>query len=311
MPKTRQSEKLKESKPQIIVILGPTATGKSDLAVKIAIQNNGEIVSADSRQVYKGLDLGSGKITKREMRGISHHMLDVIGPKTQFSVAEYKHKANRAVVDILKRGKLPIICGGTGQYMDAILYDTNFPEVKPDKKLRSELEKKSTKELFAMLKKLDPVRAENIDANNPRRLVRAIEIAKSIGEVPILTKDRSLGKYEAMKIGLDMPNEELKNRIHKRLAKRIKIGMVSEVRKLHEKGLSWKRLESLGLEYRHIALFLQKKILRDEMLSAIERESWQYVKRQRTWFKRDNSVVCINLLKKSDLRKLRKLFLQG
>ena len=171
---------------KIIVILGPTASGKSWLAVKIARKYNGEIISADSRQVYKGLDIGAGKITKKEMSGIPHYCLDIISPKKIFTVADFKKFADKAIEKIFSKNKTPIIVGGTGLYIQAIVDNVILPEVKPDWKLRKELEKKTTEKMFDFLKKLDPRRAKNIDPKNPRRLIRAIEIAKKLSKTPKL-----------------------------------------------------------------------------------------------------------------------------
>jgi tRNA dimethylallyltransferase len=278
---------MKKDKIKIVVILGQTATGKSDLAVAVAKKFNGEIVSADSRQVYKGLDIGSGKITKREMKSVPHHLLDVANPKKQFSVAQYKKLAEKAILEISEKNKLPIIAGGTGFYIQAIVDGLVLPEVKPNNKLRKELEKKSAKELFEILKKLDRNRAKEIEKDNSRRLVRAIEIAKALGKVPKL---KTSSKYEVLQIGLILPDEKLKENIHKRLISRMKKGMVKEVEKLHSQGLSWKRLESLGLEYKNLALYLQNKIIKPELLEKIETESWQFAKRQMRWFKRDERI---------------------
>ena len=171
-------------KPKIIVVLGQTVTGKSDLAVKVAKKINGEIISADSRQVYKGLDIGTGKITQKEMKGVPHHLLDVANPKRRFTVAQYQKLTISAIAEIVRRDKTPIICGGTGFYIDAITKGVVFPEVPPNLKLRKQLNTKSAIALFEVLKKLDPVRAKNIDPKNKVRLIRAIEIAKSLGKVP-------------------------------------------------------------------------------------------------------------------------------
>ncbi len=270
-------------KPKIIVVCGPTATGKSDYAVNLAKDIGGEIVSADSRQVYRGLDIGSGKITKREMGGIPHYLLDVVSPKKVFTVSDFQVQAYKAIEKILDRKKIPIICGGTGFYIDSIINGNILPDVSPDEKLRKELRTKSSEELQKILKKLDPERAKNIDPNNKVRLIRAIEIAKTLGKVPKL---RSEPKYDTKIIYLDFPDEVLKKRIHDRLIKRIKQGMVAEVKKLHENGVSWKRLFELGLEYRYVSLFLQKKITKEEMINTLENEIWHFVKKQRTWFKR-------------------------
>ena len=280
----------KNSKQKIVVILGPTATGKSDFAVELAKKINGEIISADSRQVYIGLDIGSGKITKKEMKGVPHHLLDVTNPKKVFSVADYKKLADKKIEEIISRGKIPIIVGGTGFYIDSVINDSQLPEVKPNKNLRKELEKLSTGELFKILKKLDPRRAKEIDAKNPVRLIRAIEIAKELGKVPKL---KTNPKYDTITIGLDFPDNELKERIEKRLISRFKNGMLDEAKKLHSQGLSFKRMEQLGLEYRYMAKFLQGKITEKEMVEKLNLEIWKYAKRQRTWFKRDKNIIWV------------------
>lgn len=268
---------------KVIVVCGPTATGKSDYAVTLAKKVGGEIISADSRQVYMGLDIGSGKITKREMRDIPHHLLDVANPKRVFSVVQYQKLADKVITDILKRGKVPIICGGTGFYIDAIIHDQHFPQVKPDKTLRKQLEKFSIEELTQKLETLDPDRLESIDAKNKVRLIRAIEIATALGTVPRIPRTK---KYDVEWYYLDFPDDVLRKRIHDRLFKRMKQGMVAEVKKLYAQGVSWKRLETLGLEYRYLALYLQKKISKIDMLTQLELAIWHYAKRQRTWFKK-------------------------
>ena len=169
---------------KVIVVVGPTASGKSSYAVKLARSIGGEGVSADSRQVYKGLDVGTGKITRKEMRGVPHHLLDVVSPKKVFTAHDFVERGQAAIESILNRGKTPIICGGTGFYIDALLGRMPLPNVPPNPALRARLEKKSASQLFAMLQKIDSRRAKNIDRHNPVRLVRAIEIAKALGKVP-------------------------------------------------------------------------------------------------------------------------------
>lgn len=279
-------EKIKEictRSQRVIVVCGPTATGKSDYAVALAKKIGGEVISADSRQVYKGLDIGSGKITKREMRGVPHHLIDVAHPSRVFSVARYKKLGTQAIDIIFGKNKTPIICGGTGLYIDALVYDVTFPAVAPNKKLRGTLEKLSTDTLAKKLQIMDRVRYASIDTKNRVRLIRAIEIASALGKVP---KQKRTQKYDVEWHYLDFPDDVLKKRIHDRLHKRMKIGMVSEVKKLDENGVPWKRLEALGLEYRFLAHYLQKKISKQEMLDTLEKEIWQYAKRQRTWFKK-------------------------
>lgn len=285
----------------MVVILGPTATGKSGLAVKLARKYHGEVISADSRQVYKGLDIGTGKITKDEMQGIHHWLLDIVNPKDSFSVAQFQEQVRAKIQTILKRSKLPIICGGTGFYIDSVVNNTVLPEVPPNKKLRAKLEKKSAEELALMLKQLDENRYNNIDINNKVRLVRAIEIATAIGKVPKIINNES--EYNFLKIGLVLSNEDLRSKINKRLKLRIKQGMIEEAERLHKKGLSYERMRELGLEYRYLADFLEKKISKIEMISKLETEIWRYAKRQMTWFKKDKRIKWFN---PKEIRKIQK-----
>ncbi|HEY0221092.1 MAG TPA: tRNA (adenosine(37)-N6)-dimethylallyltransferase MiaA [Candidatus Paceibacterota bacterium] len=273
---------------KILVILGPTASGKSDLAVKIAKKYNGEVISADSRQVYKGLNIGTGKITKKEMRGVHHWLLDIVSPKKTFNVADFKKLAAGKIQTILKRHKLPIICGGTGFYIDSFVKNISLPEVKPNKKLRKELENKSLEELVKILEKLDKDRLQNIDQKNRVRLIRAIEIANAIGKVPEIKKENS--KYHFLQIGLEIPKDEMVARINKRLEKRIKLGMIEEAENLHKKGLPLERMRELGLEYRFLADYLDKKISKDKLSEKLKTEIWRYSRRQITWFKRDKNI---------------------
>ncbi len=263
-------------KPKVIVIVGTTAVGKSNLAVKIAKKFKGEIISADSRQVYKGLDIGTGKITKKEMRNVPHYLIDIANPKKKFTVTEYQKQAVKKIKEIISRGHIPIIVGGTGFYIDAVTKGIIFPEVKPNVKLRKTLGKLSVLELLKMLKKLDKDRAENIDAKNPVRLIRAIEIAKTLGKVPKITQDNP--PYDFIKIGLKADDEVLKKKIEKRVKGMFKDGLLNEIKKLKKSGVSEKRLKEFGFEYNSPTP--EKVILR----------TLQYAKRQNTWFKRDLDI---------------------
>ncbi len=277
------------AKIKIIVVLGPTASGKSDLAVNIAERFGGEVVSADSRQVYRGLNLGSGKIAANKMRGVPHHLLDVASPKSIFTAARFQKLAEKAIAEITGRGKLPVVCGGTGLYIDALVGGWTIPEVPPRPELRKKLEQKTAEELFALLRRLDPRRAKNIDRFNRRRLVRALEIALTTGKaVPAL---RKTPPYNALKIGVAFPPEELKKRIRLRLRQRLRQRMIGEVKKLRRGGLSWKRLDDLGLEYRWISRYLRGFLAKKEMEETLEKEIVKYAKRQMTWFKRDREIV--------------------
>ena len=295
-----KKQSILQEKPKILVIVGPTAVGKSALAVQLARRFGGEIISADSRQVYKGLDGGTGKITKKEMRGVPHHLLDVASPKRQFSVSLFVKKARRAIQDSTRRGRLPIIVGGTGLYIDALLGKVSIPEVPPNLKLRKRLEKKTAPELFVMLKELDAERARTIDRHNPRRLIRAIEIARFNAKRNAISKclvERSDPRTfancvsrSAKIIGLVLPPEELKKAITIRLFSRISRGMVGEVQRLHNKGLSWKRMEELGLEYRYLSRHLRGLITKKELTHKLTSEIWKYAKRQMRWFKRNQEI---------------------
>jgi tRNA dimethylallyltransferase len=273
---------------KLIVVLGPTASGKSSLAVKLAKKFNGEIISADSRQVYKKMNIGTGKITKKEMEGIPHYLLDVTDPKKIFNASQYKKGAEKAIANIQKKGKLPFLAGGTGFYIKFVIDGIESPEVPADWKMRKELEKRTTEDLFKMLKKLDPRRAKQIDRNNPRRLIRAIEIIKKTGKrIPEIRQNPL--PLDIIQIGIKKYPDELKKLIRKRLLKRLEEGMVKEVKKLH-KEISWKRLEEFGLEYRYVAFYLQNKISYKEMVERLQKEIEHFAKRQMTWFKRDSRI---------------------
>lgn len=326
---------------KIIVITGPTATGKSALAVELAKTLNGGVISADSRQVYRGLDIGSAKITSDEMCGIPHHLIDIADPKEIFTVAEFKELADEKIAEIHARGKLPIICGGTGMYISAVIDNQIFPEVAPDEKLRDELEQLSAEELFEKLKELDPVRAETIDKHNPVRLIRSIEIAKTIGAVPPLVTDSSnltrspdgahpllegegaasidfdddsQGSHpspsrrgvggEVLIIGLRIPKDELDARIAQRITDRIP-ALFDEIRKLHTTGITSDRLHRLGLEYRYGDDYVTGKLLLPEFIETLTTKTIQFAKRQMTWWKRDERVHWMNPV--TDKQKILKL----
>ena len=296
-------------KKQILVIVGPTAVGKSALAVWLAKKLNGEVISADSRQVYRGLNIGTGKIAKKEMRGVPHHLLDVANPKKQFSAADFIRLGRAVIVDIMARGKTPIICGGTGFYIAALLGEIELSAVPSNPKLRKKFGGKSAQELFEMLKKIAPARAIIIDPQNPRRLIRAIEIALSKSKEIKVEKNRHTLTLsdsnklvyptwelnsQVIKIGMTLPPEKLKEKIRTRLLAQIKTGMVAEAKHLHKNSLSWKRMEELGLEYRYLSRFLRGKISKNEMVEKLVTEIWRYAKRQMTWFKRDKTIRWFN-----------------
>lgn len=288
--------------PKLLVIVGPTASGKSDLAIKLAKEFKGEVISADSRQVYIGMDIGTGKVKIKKLKGkiysegIRHHLLDVISPKKYFSVVQYQKLAIKAINDVQKRGKLPILCGGTGFYISAVIEGWQFPKVKPNLKLRKDLEKLTAEQLFLKLKKLDPQKAKTIDKNNKRRLIRALEIIAQNKKIEPLRKKPL--EMDILILGIKKDKEILKKRIKKRLEKRLKEGLIEEVKRLKKEGVSSKRLEDFGLEYRFVNRYLENKISYKEMKEKLLKEIIKYAKRQMTWFKNKiQNIKWINNIK--------------
>ncbi|MFM7088096.1 MAG: tRNA (adenosine(37)-N6)-dimethylallyltransferase MiaA, partial [Candidatus Paceibacterota bacterium] len=270
--------------PTVLVILGPTASGKSDLAVKIAKRVQGEVVSADSRQVYRGLDIGTGKITLEEMQGVPHHLIDVCPPKKVFTVAEYQKMVLIKVQEILARGHVPIIAGGTGFYIDAVTRGVVLPEVPPSKALRKKLEKFSDEELFAHLLKIDKTRARAIkrknELKNRVRMIRAIEVATTLGKVPKIKHKKP--PYTFVYIGVAVKETTLRQKIARRVARMFEAGLLDEIEKLKHQGVSKKRLQEFGFEYN------------EPTPESVIEASYQYVKRQMTWFRRHPDITWLS-----------------
>jgi len=294
-----------KSKNKILVILGPTASGKTSLAVRLAEKFNGEIVSADSRQVYRGMDIGTGKDLSEY--SVPYHLIDVVSPKIRFDLAKYQEAAFKAIDGILKRGKLPLLAGGSGLYLQAVIDNYRLSDIKSDLVLRKKLDKLNALELFKKLEELAPKMAAKLnqsDKNNKRRLIRYLEI---LGQDKNFKSRIGKKKYQALLIGVNISREVLQQRILKRLIDRLKDqDMVGEIKKLRNGGLSWKKLEEFGLEYRFIALYLQNKLQYDEMIEKLNLAIYQFAKRQLTWFKRwEKQGAKINWLK--DNKKIEKL----
>ncbi|MBI4779195.1 tRNA (adenosine(37)-N6)-dimethylallyltransferase MiaA [Candidatus Falkowbacteria bacterium] len=290
---------------KIIAILGPTASGKTRLAVELAEKFNGEIVSADSRQVYRGMDIGTGK--DLDEYTVPYHLIDVASPKISFDLAKYQKMAFRAIGDILKRGKLPILAGGSGLYLQAVVDNYKLSEAKKDLALRKKLEKLSAVELFLKLKSLAPKIAAKLnqsDKNNKRRLIRYLEI---LSQDENFKNRKGRRKYETLLIGVKFNKNILQQRIFKRLLERLKEqNMIGEIENLRSNGLSWKKLENFGLEYRFIGWYLQGKLPYDEMVKKLNIAIYQFAKRQLTWFKRwEKQGAKINWVK--DNKKAEKL----
>lgn len=279
-------------KQPLIIIVGPTASGKTSLSIKLAQTFAGEVISADSRQVYRGLDIGSGKVTKDEMQGIPHHLLDIADPATVYNASDFVRYAKVAIADIATRQHLPIIAGGTFFYIDSLLGRLSLPAVPPNEILRTELESLPLAELYARLTAIDPARAATVDQANPRRLVRAIEIATTLGHVPPTTHTDS--PYRPLTLGITIEKETLHHNIHVRLHERLEAGMVAEVEGLIATGVTHERLESLGLEYRYISRYLRGIMDYDTMVVELETKIRQFAKRQYTWLKRDTSIVWVD-----------------
>jgi len=276
------------NKPPLIAIVGPNASGKTSLSIKLARKFNGQIISADSRQVYKGMDIGTGKATKKEQNQAKHYLLDVVSPKTEFNVSHFKKQALVAIKKTYKKDKLPFLVGGTGFWIQAVVDDIDLPHVKPNKKLRRQLAKKNVKQLFKQLKKLDPQRAKTIDKKNPYRLIRAIEIVKATKK--FIPKLKKYSPFNVLMLGITHPRKKLYQRIDTRLKTRLRQGMIAEVKKLRRQGISWKRLYDFGLEYRYISLYLQEKLTRQEMEKQLAQAIKKFAKRQMTWFDRDKRI---------------------
>ncbi len=297
-------------KSPLIVIIGPTASGKSDLGIKLAKKFNGEIISADSRQVYRGMNLGTGKVPKDKFqyrhdriyiaKGIGHHLLDVANPKKVFTVSDFKRLGKKALKEIVSKGKVPIIVGGTGFYIDVLLGRMVIAEVPPNKELRSQFDKLTVKKLFEKLQKLDPDRAETIDRFNKRRLVRALEVVLTTKKSSV-TNPRSIirnAQYDILWLGIKP--KDIGKRIKIRLDRRLKQGMIGEVKKLLKQGVSHKRLQRFGLEYKCLSLYLQNKISYKEMRENLLKDIIRYSKRQMTWFKRNKEIRWVKSQKEAE-----------
>ncbi|MCE5343352.1 MAG: tRNA (adenosine(37)-N6)-dimethylallyltransferase MiaA [Eubacteriales bacterium] len=271
---------------RMIAVVGTNASGKSGLGVELALRYGGEILSADSRQVYRGLDLGSGKITPQETRGVPHHLLDICDPGDFFSMADFQPLAYTAADDVLRRGKLPFLVGGTGLYVDAVTEGYALSDVKPDLAYRDELETRTTAELYQMLQAQLP--DTDVDPMNRNRVMRVLEKLHD-GDTG---HSEHRPHYRVLKLGVSWPREVLCQRIDERLTRRMDAGLEAEVRGLLDVGVSPEFLRKLGLEYRYVSAWLLGEIpTREEMLIALAREIKRFAKRQMTWFKRDKGIL--------------------
>lgn len=274
---------------KLIVIAGTNASGKSGLGVELAARYGGEVVSADSRQVFQGLDLGSGKITPEEMRGVPHHLIDVCQPGDFFSMADFQRLAYTAIDDILARGRLPFLVGGTGLYVDAVAQGYQLSDRAPDLALRAHLETFTTPELYQML--LEKLPGTEIDPKNRNRVMRALERLAADDYRPGQRQPR----YEVLKLGVSWDRETLKQRIDQRLTRRLEQGMVDEVQRLLDAGVSREFLMKLGLEYRYLTRYLDGELTYDQMVLELGNAIKKFAKRQVTWFKKDPSIHWLDM----------------
>ena len=275
--------------PKMIVIEGTNASGKSALGVTLAARFDGEIISADSRQVYERLDLGSGKIMPEEMAGVPHHLLNVVQPGEFFSMADFQRLSYQAIDGILARGHVPFLVGGTGLYVDAVADGYNLSEKATDLTLRAELETYDTPALYGMLKEKLP--DTDIDPRNRHRVMRMLEKlaagdAQPTGKTP---------RYTLLKLGVTWPRDVLKQRIDERLETRLKAGMVDEVKAMLDDGVSEEFLVKLGLEYKYLTWYLTGKINYDQMVEELGNAIKRFAKRQMTWFRRDSRIIWLDM----------------
>lgn len=276
--------------PKLIVIAGTNASGKSGLGVELAKHYGGEIVSADSRQVFRGLDLGSGKITPEEMDGVPHHLIDVCEAGVFFSMADFQRLAYEAIDDILRRGKTPFLVGGTGLYVDSVADGYVMSDRMPDLAYREELEKRSTEELYAMLRAAVP--DTDVEKRNRNRVMRLLEKLHD-GDSVVPSKQP---RYETLRLGVTWEREVLRGRIDERLDRRLAQGMIEEVKGLLDAGVSETFLMKLGLEYRFITQYLTGEIATaEEMKALLATAIKQFAKRQMTWFRRDTAIHWLDM----------------
>lgn len=293
-------------KPKVIVIVGPTASGKTDLSIRLAKEMNGEIISADSMQIYKKMTIGTAKPTEEEMQGIVHHMIDIVEPNEDFNVAKYKKMAEDKIEEILSKGKQPIIVGGTGLYVDTLIKGIEFFDIENDfeyrKKLEEETKRNGVDWLFEKLKQIDPDAAMSIEKNNVRRVIRALEIYKVTGKTKTqLDKESIKGtKFDYIVFGMLWDREKLYDRINLRVDLMLELGLVDEVKNLLEKeGFSKTALQGLG--YKEVVEYLENNISYSDMVEKIKMETRRYAKRQMTWFNRNKDIIWLDASDKSSL----------
>ncbi len=288
-------------KQKVIVICGPTASGKTALSIELAKKVNGEIVSCDSMQIYKEMDIGTAKPTLEEMQGIKHYMIGIISPNERYSVADYKKDAKKAIREILNKGKVPIVVGGTGLYIDSLIYEIEYQDIEFDKEYREHLEKevkeKGLEELYNVAKEIDPEAIEKISKNDKKRILRILEIYHATGENKTEQERKSRQKeveYDYKVYALNMDREKLYDRINKRVDKMIEEGLIQEVEKIYKKYNDFPTAMQ-GLGYKEVVEYLEGKLTKEEMIEKIKQETRRYAKRQLTWFRKNKQTIWLDV----------------
>ena len=283
------------NKEKVVVLIGPTAVGKTNLSIELAKRFNGEIISGDSMQIYKGMDIATAKITTEEMQGVPHHLIDIVEPDESFSVAQFQELVREKITEITARGRLPIIVGGTGLYIQSVLYDYQFQETASDTDFRSELEiladKEGTEIIHSMLNKVDPEAAENIHHNNVRRVIRALEVHHVTGKKmsDLQKEQKSELLYDAKVIGLTMDRELLYQRINLRVDQMVNQGLLDEVAHFYNKGLrNCQSIQAIG--YKELFHYMDGNQSLEDSIEELKQNSRRYAKRQLTWFRNKMSV---------------------
>ena len=295
-----------ELKP-LVILVGPTAVGKTAASIGLAKALNGEIISGDSMQIFRGLDIGTAKITKEEMQGVPHHLIDIKEPWETFSVAEFKRLADEAIADIHARGKLPIIVGGTGFYINSVLYEYHFGEADTDEAYRAELEQYAeahgNEALWNILQEKDPDSAAKLHSNDTKRVIRALEVLHVTG-IPASerqsTVDKQTMRYNAVYIALNMPREVLYDRINRRVDIMIQDGLEAEVRTALANGTEQDALSMTSIGYRQMIQYFNEEISFDRAVELIKRDTRHFAKRQLTWFRHDPNIQWVDKWGKTD-----------
>ena len=287
-------------KEKVIVICGPTASGKTALSIELAKRINGEIVSCDSMQIYKDMNIGTAKPTIEEMQGIKHYLIDFVSPDERYSVADYKNDAKKAIKEILQKGKVPIIVGGTGLYVDSLIYEIEYPNIEFDEKYRQELEEIAEQDglekLYQQAKEIDPDATEKISENDKKRILRILEIYHATGKNKTEQEKESRKKeveYDYKVFALNWDREKLYKRINKRVDIMIEQGLIDEVRQIYQKYEKFPTAMQ-GLGYKEVVEYLNKEITKEEMIEKIKQETRRYAKRQLTWFRKNKQTIWLD-----------------